>query len=165
MFCRGNEIMEVIKLQCINAFKTLDHAFLHPLRCRTQIFKALSTEGKCHIYTIFVHGCILPWGGSTCYPPYGCHWRRASKKIGFKKWQHRSRGRCLILIFGICAVRPRVATGPRLLPRRVICIKYALICFSSYPASPDHGSCLFSFGGRYGIRPKVDNQEIPKKCA
>jgi len=36
--------------------------------------------------------------------------------ISITNGQHRSRGRCLILIFNISAVRPRVATGPRHLP-------------------------------------------------
>jgi hypothetical protein len=56
--------MEVIKLQCVNAFKTFYHAFLHLLRCRTQVLKAVSTKGKCHTNTISVHGYILPQGDS-----------------------------------------------------------------------------------------------------
>jgi hypothetical protein len=123
--------MEVIKLQCVNAFKTFYHAFLHLLRCGTQVLKAVSTKGKCHTNTISVHGYILPQGDSRRQPADAYRPHR-DKKIELNMWQHRSRGRCLILRFNVGAVRPHVATGPRLLPRREVCTKHALISFLTY---------------------------------
>ena len=123
--------MEVIKLQCVNAFKTFYHAFLHLLGCGTQVLKAVSTKGKCHTNTISVHGYILPQGDFRRQLPYA-YQRHPDEKIELNMWQHRSRGRCLILIFNVGAVRPHVATGPRLLPRREVCTKHALISLVTY---------------------------------